>query len=165
MGMKIDFGAPGWQDSHTNLYIETDGVEGHLVDFTRGGGFDDTPCLILKTIGRRSGEAKLLPLIYGRDGDRFVIVASKGGAPKHPAWFLNLEAHPEVEFQVANHKYRGVAQVARGGERERLFKMMAGVFPSYNAYKARTDREIPVVVLEAQGEIERLAHTKTAASE
>jgi deazaflavin-dependent oxidoreductase (nitroreductase family) len=165
MSMKIEFGAPGWQDRHTDRYIDTDGAEGHLVDFTPGGGFDDTPCLILKTTGRRSGDAKVLPLIYGKDGDQFVIVASKGGAPKHPAWFLNLEANPEVEFQVADKKYRGVAHAAQGAERERLFKMMAGVFPPYNAYKARTEREIPVIVLEPKGEIERLARASTAASE
>lgn len=157
MTTKIDFGAPGWQDAHTDLYLKTDGTEGHLVDFSVAGGSVETPCLILKTTGRRSGEAKLLPLIYGRDGDRIVIVASKGGAPKHPAWFLNLEANPDVEFQVAAKKYRGVARAAQGAERERLFTLMAGVFPPYNAYKARTDREIPVVVLEPQGEIDRLA--------
>ncbi|HEX4179992.1 MAG TPA: nitroreductase family deazaflavin-dependent oxidoreductase [Caulobacteraceae bacterium] len=163
MNMKIDSGSPGWQDRHTRLYIETDGVMGHLVDSE--GGFSNTSCLILKTIGRRSGEAKLLPLIYGKDGDRFVIVASKGGAPKHPAWFLNLEANPDVEFQVADKKYRGVAHVTQGAERDRLFKMMADAFPNYNAYKAKTDREIPVVVLEPQGEIERLTQPKAAASE
>ena len=165
MGMKLEFGAPDWQGQHTSRYLDTNGAEGHLVDFTPGGGFDDTPCLILKTIGRRSGEAKLLPLIYGEDAGRFVIVASKGGAPKHPAWFLNLEANAHVEFQVADKKYRGLAHVAQGAERERLFKMMAGGFPPYNAYKARTEREIPVVVLEPQGEIETLATTKTAAAE
>ncbi len=163
MSMKIEFATPGWQDRHTGRYIETDGAEGHLVDFRPGGGFDDTPCLILKTTGRRSGEAKLLPLIYGKDGDRFVIVASKGGAPKHPAWFLNLEANPEVEFQVADKKYRGVAKGVDGAERDRLFKAMAVDFPPYNAYRDRTSREIPVVVLEPQGEIERLTQTTAAA--
>jgi deazaflavin-dependent oxidoreductase (nitroreductase family) len=157
MSMKLNFGAPGWQDAHTKAYLASNGVEGHLVDFTPGGGADNVPCLILKTTGRRSGEAKLLPLIYGKDGDKVVIVASKGGAPKHPAWFLNLEAHPEVEFQVGAKKYRGKARPAQGAERARLFKMMEGVYPPYTAYQARTEREIPVVVLEPQGEIERLA--------
>lgn len=157
MAMKLDLGAPGWQDRHTASYLKTDGAEGRLVDFAAAGGSAETPCLILKTTGRHSGEARLLPLIYGVDGDRFVIVASKGGAPKHPAWFLNLEANPEVEFQVGARKYRGEARPAQGAERARLFKMMEGVFPPYAAYQARTDREIPVVVLEPQGEIERLA--------
>jgi proline iminopeptidase len=157
MSMKLNFGAPGWQDAHTDAYLKTDGADGQLVDFTPGGGRDDTPCLILKTTGRRSGEARLLPLIYGEDGGKYVIVASKGGAPQHPAWFLNLEANPDVEFQVGAKKYRGAAHAAQGAERERLYHMMEGVFPPYTAYQARTTRKIPVVVLEPRAEIGRLA--------
>jgi len=153
---KVEIGAVGWQHTHRDLYLKTNGAEGHLVDFTRAGGSQETPCLILKTVGRRSGEPKLVPLIYGRDGERFVVVASKGGAPKHPAWFLNLVATPEVGFQVIDKKYRGVARVTQDAERERLFAMMAGVYPPYTAYQARTEREIPVIALEARGEIERL---------
>ena len=150
---KIEIGAPGWQDAHLEMYLRTDGAEGHIVDFSRAGGPARTPCLILKTTGRKSGEARLHPLIYGEDGGRFVIVASKGGAPQHPAWYLNLEAQPEVEIQVVDKKYRGVARTAQGDERERLFAMMAEIFPPYLAYKARTEREIPVVVIETSGEI------------
>jgi deazaflavin-dependent oxidoreductase (nitroreductase family) len=157
MSMKLNFGGPNWQDAHTQAYLKSNGAEGQLVDFTPGGGKDDTPCLILKTTGRKSGEARLLPLIYGEDGGKFVIVASKGGAPKHPAWFLNLEANPEVEFQVGAKKYRGEARAVDGAERERLYKMMEGVFPPYTAYQARTTRKIPVVVLAPKGQIERLA--------
>ena len=156
MTTKIEVGAQDWMQAHLDLYQRTNGAEGHLVDFTRAGGSAETPCLILKTTGRKSGETKLLPLIYGKDGERFVIVASKGGAPKHPAWYLNLAANPEVGFQVGDKKYRGRATTATGAERERLFKMMAGEFPPYNAYQARTDREIPVVVLEPQGEVAQL---------
>jgi deazaflavin-dependent oxidoreductase (nitroreductase family) len=112
--------------------------------------------LILKTIGRNSGEPRLHPLIYGNDDGRFVIVASKGGAAKHPAWFLNLEAAPEVEFQVVDKKYRGVARALQGGERERLFAMMDEIFPPYLAYQARTKRDIPVVLLEPKAEVQRL---------
>lgn len=156
MSYKIEFGAPGWQETHLEHYLKTDGADGHLVDFTPAGGPKETPCLILKTTGRRSGEAKLMPLIYGQDGGRFVIVASKGGAPNHPAWFLNLEADPKVEFQVVDKKYRGLARIAEDAERERLFAMMAGIYPPYIAYQARTEREIPVVQLEPLEEIERL---------
>jgi len=156
MSDKVVIGAPGWTDTHLALYQSTNGAEGHLVDFTRAGGPVETPCLILKTTGRRSGEAKLLPLIYGKDAGRFVIVASKGGAPAHPAWFLNLEAHPEVAFQVIDKKYRGVARIADGAERERLFAMMAGIYPPYTQYQAKTERQIPVVVLEPQGELDSL---------
>jgi deazaflavin-dependent oxidoreductase (nitroreductase family) len=156
MASKIEIGAAGWTDAHLELYQRTDGAEGHYVDFSRVGASAETPCLILKTTGRKSGEAKLLPLIYGQDGSRFVIVASKGGAPKHPAWYLNLAANPEVGFQVGSKKYKGKASTATGAERERLFRMMAGVFPPYDAYQARTDREIPVVVLEPQAEVQSL---------
>ena len=156
MSTKIEVGGAGWTDAHLELYQRTDGADGQFVDFSRVGASTKTPCLILKTTGRKSGEAKLLPLIYGEDGGNFVIVASKGGAPKHPAWYLNLDANSVVGFQVGPKKYRGKARTATDDERERLFKMMAGVFPPYNAYQARTDREIPVVVLEPQGEVETL---------
>jgi deazaflavin-dependent oxidoreductase (nitroreductase family) len=156
MSIKIEFAKPNWPDEHRDLYLRTNGAEGHLADFSVAGGSSETPCLILKTTGRKSGEAKMLPLIYGKDGGNFVIVASKGGAPKHPAWYLNLVANPEVEFQVADRKYRGVATSAQGAERERLFAMMAEVYPPYIAYQARTERRIPVVVLEPKTEIDRL---------
>jgi deazaflavin-dependent oxidoreductase (nitroreductase family) len=153
---KIEVGAPGWQEAHARLYLDTNGAQGHLVDFTRAGGPLETPCLILKTTGRHSGAAKLAPLIYGKDGDRFVVVASKGGAPKHPAWFLNLESDPQVAFQVVDKKYRGTARIADGAERKRLFDMMAELYPPYVAYQAKTEREIPVVLLEPEGEIDGL---------
>jgi proline iminopeptidase len=156
MATKIEFGAPNWAQQHLDLYLKTDGAEGHLVDFTPAGGPVETPCLILKTVGRRSGKPSLLPLIYGEDGGAFVIVASKGGAPKHPAWFLNLEANPAVEFQVVDKKYKGVARIAKGAERARLFAMMDAIYPPYTSYQAKTDREIPVVVLEPKEEIARL---------
>jgi len=156
MTTKIEIGVGNWMQTHLDLYRRTDGAEGHLVDFTRAGGPVETPCLILKTTGRSSGEPRMLPLIYGKDAGRFVIVASKGGAPAHPAWFLNLEAHPEVAFQVIDKKYRGVARIADGAERERLFAMMAGIYPPYTQYQAKTERQIPVVVLEPQGELDSL---------
>jgi deazaflavin-dependent oxidoreductase (nitroreductase family) len=155
MATKIDPGKPGWQQRHVELYLKSDGAEGHVVDLGRPG-VPEVECLLLQTTGRKSKEAKTTPLIYGTDGSRFVIVASKGGAPNHPAWFLNLRDQPEVRFQVANKKYRGVARIAAGAERERLFRMMAGLFPPYDAYQAKTEREIPVVVLEPQGSVERL---------
>ena len=154
---KIVIGAPGWTETHLAAYLRTDGAEGHLVDFTIAGGPIETPCLILKTTGRRSGEAKMIPLIYGQDAGRYVIIASKGGAPEHPAWYLNLEAMPEVEFQVIDKKYRGVASTVRdGAERKRLYAMMAAIYPPYIDYQAKTEREIPVVVLEPRTPIDRL---------
>lgn len=155
MVTKIDPGTPGWQQRHVELYLKSDGAEGHVIDLGRPGA-REVNCLLLQTIGRRSKEPKTTPLIYGNDANGFVIVASKGGAPHHPAWFLNLRDHPEVRFQVADRKYRGIARITSGVERERLFRMMAGIFPPYDSYQAKTTREIPVVVLEPREAIERL---------
>jgi deazaflavin-dependent oxidoreductase (nitroreductase family) len=155
MAMKIDSATPGWQQRHVELYLKSDGTEGHVLDFSRPG-VPEVNCLLLQTTGRKSRTPKTTPLIYGKDGGGFVVVASRGGAPNHPAWFLNLQDTPEVRFQVVDKKYRGVARIAAGAERERLFRMTAGLFPSYNDYQAKTAREIPVVVLEPQGGVERL---------
>ena len=155
MAMKIDPGSPGWQQRHVELYLKTDGAEGHVLDFSRPG-VPEVNCLLLKTSGRKSRTPKTTPLIYGKDGGGFVVVASRGGAPKHPAWFLNLQDKPEIRFQVLDKKYRGAARITAGAERERLVRMMAGLFPPYNDYQAKTAREIPVVVLEPRGDEERL---------
>ena len=129
-----------WVADHIKSYVESDGAEGHM---WRG-----VPTLLLTTIGRKSGQARRSALIYGKDGDRYVIVGSRGGAPTHPQWFLNLRDNPEVELQVGAEKFRARARIASGGERQRLFEMMAGVFPNYREYAAKTSREIPVVVLD-----------------
>jgi deazaflavin-dependent oxidoreductase (nitroreductase family) len=111
---------------------------------------------LLQTTGRKSHAPQTTPLIYGKDGGSFIIVASRGGAPTHPAWFLNLSDNPELRFQVANKKYKGVARVTAGAERARLLKMMEGIFPPYRDYQAKTTREIPVVALEPKEEIATL---------
>ena len=156
MSTKIAFDSPDWQKTHLDLYLRTDGAEGHLCDFTPAGGSAETPNLILKTIGKRTGDERMVPLIYGEDGKDFVVVASKGGAPKHPAWYLNLEANPDVAFQVIDKKYAGTAVVAEGSERDRLFDMMAKVYPPYIAYQEKTDRHIPVVILKVKNTIDHL---------
>ena len=153
--MKIEPRTPGWQQRHVDVYLKSNGREGHLVDFGLPGVPENTT-LLLQTSGRKSKALKIAPLIYGTDDNRFIIVASKGGAPDHPAWFLNLRDEPDVRFQVADKKYRGVARIISGGERERLFRMMAKLYPPYDDYQAKTAREIPVVALEPQAEIERL---------
>ena len=157
MAETVKAGSAGWMQDHLARYLRTDGAEGHFVDFTVVGGSASTPCLILETTGRRSGAAHQLPLIYGEDGGRFVVVASKGGAPVHPAWFLNLEAKPQVRFQVGDRKYRGVARIAAGAERARLYAMMAGIYPPYIPYQEKAvNREIPVVLLEPEATIDSL---------
>ena len=129
-------------DEHVRVYRETGGERGY---HWRG-----TEILLLNTLGRKSGEPRTMALIQRSDGDdRWVIVASKGGAPAHPAWFLNLEAHPEeVSVEVRDETVPVTASVAEGAERARLWAKMTEVWPDYDAYQAKTEREIPVVVLE-----------------
>ena len=139
---------PDWIQDHLDRYLKSNGADGHLYDFSAGGGKPDTPNLLLTTTGRKSGKAITLPLIYGVDGDRYVIVASKGGAPEHPAWYLNLVAQPLVEVQVKDKKFRALAITVSDAERERLWQLMVDILPTYNDYIKLTTREIPVVLLE-----------------
>jgi deazaflavin-dependent oxidoreductase (nitroreductase family) len=127
-------------DEHVRRYRETGGEEGYE--------WNGVKTLILTTTGRHSGLERSKPLILGEDGDRFVVVASKGGAPHHPAWYLNLASDPEVEVQVKDDVFTARARTAEGDERERLWKLMAGIWPAYDEYQRKTDRVIPVVVLE-----------------
>lgn len=127
-------------DEHVQAYRESDGERGH--------DWKGTQCLLLTTTGRRSGEERTMALIYAEDEDRYVIVASKGGAPEHPAWYENLRDQPEVEVQVWGERFAARAHAAEGEERDRLWKRMNEEWPSYDDYQAKTDREIPVVVLE-----------------
>jgi deazaflavin-dependent oxidoreductase (nitroreductase family) len=128
-------------DEHVRAYRETGGQRGYI--WRRG-----TTILLLDTKGRRTGRTVTTPLIFRPDGDRFVIVASKGGMPEHPAWFLNLEAQPEAEIQVRDERIPVRMTVAEGAERERLWAYMNEVWPDYDEYQTKTDRQIPIVVLE-----------------
>ncbi len=124
---------------HVRVYRETDGERGY---HWRG-----TEALLLTTRGRSSGEPRTVPLIFRHDGDRFVVVASKGGAPEDPSWYTNMTADPDAEVQVKADTIPVRMTVAEGEERERLWKLMTEVWPDYDAYQTKTDREIPVVVL------------------
>jgi deazaflavin-dependent oxidoreductase (nitroreductase family) len=104
--------------------------------------------LLLTTRGRKSGKLRRTALIYGRDGDRFVVVASKGGAKKHPEWYLNLVENPEVEVQVGAEKFKARARPATPDEKPKLWHLMTSIWTEYDSYQARTKREIPVVILE-----------------
>ncbi len=130
----------GWVAEHTRQYLATDGEEGHI--------WHGAPTLALTTTGRRTGIPRRTMLIYGRDGDRYLVVASKGGAPEHPAWYLNLDADPQVEVQVLDDVFPAVARTVTGEERERLWALMRRIWPAYDEYQARTEREIPVVLLD-----------------
>jgi deazaflavin-dependent oxidoreductase (nitroreductase family) len=125
---------------HTQRYLDSGGEDGH--EWRPG-----VPTLLLTTTGRKSGVKRRTALIYGRDNADYVIVASKGGSDEQPAWYLNLEANPEAEIQVLDTVLPAVARTAVGEERERLWALMRQIWPAYDEYQTRTDREIPVVVL------------------
>ena len=112
------------------------------------GPFLGRNVLILTTQGAKSGEVRETPLVYTRDGDHYVIVASKGGAPTHPAWYHNLAKHPEVTIEVGKDKFKARAHVAQGDEHERLYTHHADINPTFHDYRKRTTRKIPVIVLE-----------------
>jgi len=131
---------PLFGQEHVDRYEETNGEEGH--------DWEGTTALILVTKGRKSGETRKSPLIYQTHGDDFLVVASKAGADEPPAWFLNLEADPEVELQVRAERFSARARTATPDEKPEMWETMTGAWPDYDEYQKKTDREIPVVVLE-----------------
>lgn len=139
---------PDWIRQHIELYLR-DPEAGHYWDASLGGGKGMLTTLLLTTTGRKSGRQLIIPLIYRpTDSGGFCVIASKGGAPAHPAWFLNLEADPNVTIQVASDKYRARARIAEGDEREQLWNRMVDYYAPYTDYQAATQRQIPVVVLQ-----------------
>jgi deazaflavin-dependent oxidoreductase (nitroreductase family) len=127
-------------DEHVDRYRATDGDEGH--------DWRGTETLLLTTTGRQSGAERTAPLIYGRRDDDYMVVASKGGAPEHPHWYVNIQENPEVEVQVKDERFKARARDATPEERPELWKQMTSRWPDYDAYQEKTDREIPIVVLE-----------------
>lgn len=130
----------GWVARHVRRYVETDGKSGHR--------WSGVHTLLLTTRGRRSGKLRRTALIYGRDGDRYLVVASSGGAKNHPSWYLNLRENSDVEVQVGGDRFAARALTASAEDRPRLWGLMAAIWPEYDRYQARTERDIPVVVLE-----------------
>tara|TARA_B100001013_G_scaffold17142_1_gene9773 strand:- start:227 stop:631 length:405 start_codon:yes stop_codon:yes gene_type:complete len=130
---------PDWITAHVDRYLATDGDEGHM--------FRGVPTLLLTTIGRKSGEGRLIPLIYGEDNGTYIVVGSKGGHALHPSWYENLVAYADVKVQVKADRFSARASTASGEERNRLWALMANIWKGYNEYQERTVREIPVVVL------------------
>lgn len=126
-------------EDHVRAYRETDGEVGYE--------WNGAPTLLLTTTGRRSGEPRTTPLIFGRDGDDYLIVASVGGMPDHPQWYRNLEAEPSAEIQVKAEQISVNAKTAAAADKPRLWQIMTEIWPNYDVYQTRTEREIPVVVL------------------
>lgn len=128
-----------WVAKHIERYVETGGAVGHV--------FHGSTALLLTVTGRTSGEPRRTALYYAVDGDRYVVVASQGGAPTHPQWYLNLQADPRVTVQVGPEVFEAVATTAGPGERPHLWELSVANWPAYDDYRKRTDREIPLVVL------------------
>jgi deazaflavin-dependent oxidoreductase (nitroreductase family) len=126
-------------DDHIRAYRETNGEVGHI--------WNGATSLLLTTTGRRSGEPRTSALIYAKDGDDYLVVASMGGAPMHPAWYLNIEANPRAEIQVLADRIPVTARTATPEEKPRLWDIVREQWPNYDVYQGRTDRDIPVVVL------------------
>ena len=139
---------PQWIVDHIALYRK-DPERGHMWDSSVAGGPGLLPTLLLTSTGRRSGKPRVLPLIYKKVGTNYVIIASKGGAPKHPGWYLNLLATPDCHIQVAHDEIDATARTAKGAEREDLWRQLVEIYPPYEEYQQRAEeRIIPVVVLE-----------------
>jgi len=128
-----------WVAEHTRKYLASGGTEGH----ENNGVYT----LVLATTGRRSGTPRRNCLIYGTTGDDYVVVASKGGSEQDPAWFMNLVADPGVGVQVGTRRFTGRARVASAAERPALWDQMVKIFPLYDEYAQKTEREIPIVLL------------------
>jgi deazaflavin-dependent oxidoreductase (nitroreductase family) len=129
-----------WVAEHIRAYVESDGERGHV--------WNGYPTLLLSTRGRRSGKMRRTALIYGQDGDRYLLVASKGGDPNHPTWYLNLSADPQVTIQVGSDIFAARARTATPEEKPALWAKMVSVFPTYETYQTKTSREIPLIILE-----------------
>ena len=126
-------------DEHVQKYEETDGKVGH--------DWNGTSCLVLRMKGRTTGKTRKVPLIYARDGESYVLIASKGGAPEHPGWYKNLVAHPEVEIQVWGEVIRVTARTGTAEEKKRVWPAMVAQWPDYDKYQESSSRDIPVVLL------------------
>jgi deazaflavin-dependent oxidoreductase (nitroreductase family) len=146
---KLAPNLPDWMVEHANRYLASGGTDGHMYKTTVPGlGEITAPALLLTTTGRKSGDKFIFPLFYGTDGGSYFVIASKGGAPQHPGWYRNILANPDVEVQVGTKKVKARARTAEGEERLRLWKKALEFWPPYADYQLKTERQIPVVVLD-----------------
>jgi deazaflavin-dependent oxidoreductase (nitroreductase family) len=127
-------------EEHVRLYLETNGEKGYI--------WNGAPILLLTTQGRKSGQPRTIPIIYTAYGDSYVIIASKGGSPTHPKWYLNVLDDPNIQVQVKADRFDALARTAESPERERIWAQAIKTWPRYDEYQTRTSRVIPVVVLE-----------------
>jgi deazaflavin-dependent oxidoreductase (nitroreductase family) len=135
-----------WDDFNAGIVEEFRANGGKV-----GGRFANRPMMLLTTTGAKSGLPRVAPLVYTKDGDRIVIIASKGGAPTNPDWYHNLVANPEVTVEIGTERFAARARVTEGEERDRLYDAMAAQMPFFAEYQRNTERRIPLVVLERIG--------------
>jgi deazaflavin-dependent oxidoreductase (nitroreductase family) len=147
---KIPPTLPQWMKDHVDRYLKSGGTDGHMYTIDMPNVPKRTvPSLLLITKGRKTSEKHLFPLFYGKAGNSYYVVASKGGAPDHPGWYKNMLAHPEVEIQVGTEHLKAKARTTSGAERQKLWDEAVKFWPPYVDYQKKVpDREIPVVVLE-----------------
>ena len=154
-----DKAMPGLSDKQMEEFRANDkalrGFNDKLIEEFRANGgkvlsgpFVGAPLLLLTTTGAKSGRPFTTPLVYTKDGDRIVIIASKAGAPKHPAWYHNLKAHPTTTIEIGKEKFQAKATITKDPERQRLFDAQAKAMPAFAGYQKNTTRQIPVIVLE-----------------
>jgi deazaflavin-dependent oxidoreductase (nitroreductase family) len=136
-----------WQEQHLRSYLRSGGTEGHLYDFGPINDEGYQPICLIKHVGRKTGRTLILPLIYGMVEGEIVIVASKGGASAHPAWYLNIAEAAEIEFQVATQAFRATWREPADAERRRVWDQMVAIYPPYAEYQQSTDRLIPLVLM------------------
>ena len=149
---KLAPNLPAWMQEHANRYISSGGTDGHMYKMNQPGRPEMTvPSLLLTTTGRKSGEKFVFPLFYGKTGDSYIVVASKGGAPEHPGWYRNILADPAVEVQAGKTKVQARARTASGEERDRFGKRRWNSGRRTRSIKRKHEREIPVVVLDPIG--------------
>jgi deazaflavin-dependent oxidoreductase (nitroreductase family) len=139
---------PEFIRNHVRDYLETKGEKGHIWDSTSVGGSGPVQTLLLVTVGRKTGKSQTLPIGYTKIDAGYVIVGSKGGAPNHPAWYLNLVANPDVSVQVGPDRFDARARVLEGDDRDALWASIVEETPQMKTYQDATERQIPVIVLE-----------------
>ena len=136
-----------WQKAHLQRYLVSGGAEGHLYDFGPINDEGYQPICLIRHIGRKTGRTLIVPLIYGMVEGEIVIVASKGGSPTHPAWYLNIAGTSEIEVQIATQAFRASWREPAEAERQRIWDQMVAIYPPYAEYQQSTDRLIPLVLM------------------
>ena len=142
-----------WMSEHRATYLRSGGTKGHVMDLAGVGGHGFTTHCLIKYVGRKTGRVFITPLIYGDIGGEVVVVASKGGADEHPAWYLNIRDSATIDVQIAGQAFRMAWREPEGEERAKVWAFMVDVFPSYARYQASTGREIPLVMFKPLEEI------------